>query len=383
MKTEISRFPAGLIGPKPRGGFSFHSSSFLTVRRGMKGIMLAAIIVMLSVLWPFLWTAAGHAQTAPFYKDKTIRIVVGFTAGGLYDQYARLLARYMPRHIPGNPNIIVQNMPGAGSLTATNYVYGAVKPDGLTLGMVGSGIYLDQMLGRKEATFDVAKLAWIGSVDQRDLVLYMKADAPWKSLDDVAAAAEKPKCGATGTSDLTSIMTTLIDETLGIKFAEVRGYPGGVEIDLAIEKGEIHCRGTGITTHFAREPYFTWHKSGFDRHVVQTGTKRDPRLADAPTLTELMDKKKTAQLSRSVARVMLLSATLGRPMVATPGTPAERVKMLREAYLKAFQEPEAIAEAKKARFDLEALPGTEVEAQIREVMNQPREVVERVKKLGE
>ena len=322
------------------------------------------------------------AQQSGYYKDKTIRIIVGFSSGGLYDQYARLLARHMGKYLPGNPTIIVQNMPGAGSLTATNYVYNVAKPDGLTLGMPGSGIYLDQLLGRKEATFDVAKLAWIGSIDQRDLVLYMKADAPWKSIDDVLNAKEQPKCGATGTSDLTSIVTGILDETLGAKFQEVRGYPGGVEIDLALEKGEIHCRGTGITTHFAREPYFTWHKNGFDRHIVQTGVKKDPRLLDAPSLTELMDKRKTSTFSRSVARVMLVSATLGRPMIATPGTPLDRVNALRDAYLKAFNDPEVVQEAKKSRLDLQALPGAEVEAQIREVMNQPSDVIQRVKKLA-
>jgi tripartite-type tricarboxylate transporter receptor subunit TctC len=330
----------------------------------------------------FACADVAPAQQSAFYKDKTIRIIVGFSSGGLYDQYARLLARHMGKYLPGNPNIIVQNMPGAGSLTATNYVYNLGKPDGLTLGMPGSGIYLDQLLGRKEATFDVAKLAWIGSIDQRDLVLYMKADAPWKSIEDVLNAKEQPKCGATGTSDLTSIVTSILDETLGAKFQEVRGYPGGVEIDLAIEKGEIHCRGTGITTHFAREPYFTWHKNGFDRHIVQTGVKKDPRLADAPSLTELMDKRKTSPFSRSVAQVMLVSATLGRPMIATPGTPADRVNALRDAYLKAFNDPEAVQEAKKSRLDLQALPGTEVEAQIREVMNQPSDVIQRVKKLA-
>jgi tripartite-type tricarboxylate transporter receptor subunit TctC len=336
----------------------------------------------LAVLMVILSSGAAGAQTAPFYKDKTIRIIVGFTSGGLYDQYARLLARHMGKYIPGNPNIIVQNMPGAGSLTSTNYIYSVAKPDGLTLGMPGSGIYLDQLLGRKEATFDVAKMVWLGSIDQRDLVLYMRADAPWKSIEDVMGAKEQPKCGATGTSDLTSILTSIMDETLGVKFQEVRGYPGGVEIDLALEKGEIHCRGTGITTHFAREPYFTWHKTGFDRHVIQTGAKKDPRMPDAPTLIELMDKKKTSAFSRSVAKVMLVSATLGRPMMTTPGTPADRVKILREAYLKAFTDPEAVQEAKKGRLDLQALPGAEVETQIREVMNQPKDVIERVKKLS-
>jgi tripartite-type tricarboxylate transporter receptor subunit TctC len=323
------------------------------------------------------------AQTAPFYKDKTIRIIVGFTSGGLYDQYARLLARHMGKYLPGNPTIIVQNMPGAGSLSATNYIYGVAKPDGLTLGMPGSGIYLDQLLGRKEATFDVAKLVWLGSVDQRDLVLYMKADAPWKSIEDVMNAKEAPKCGSTGTSDLTTIMTNILDETLGLKFQEVRGYPGGVEIDLAIEKGEIHCRGTGITTHFAREPYFTWHKTGFDRHIVQTGAKKDMRIGDAPTLVGLMDKKKTPALGRSVAKVLLVSATLGRPLMTTPGTPPDRVKLLREVYVKTLKDPAVVEEAKKAKMDLEILAGAEVEAQLRDVMNQPKDVIERVKKLSE
>src|SRR5947209_11375923 len=232
--------------------------------------------------------ATASAQSTPFYQGKTIRIIVGFTSGGLYDQYARILARQMPKHIPGNPNIIVQNMPGAGSLTATNYVYSVAKADGLTLAMPGSGIYLDQMLGRKEAMFEVRKLIWLGSVDQRDLLLYMRADAPWKSLEDILSSGELPRCGATGTSDLTTIVATVLEETLGIKVNNIKGYPGGAEIDLAIEKGEIQCRGTGITTHFAREPYFTWHKTGFDRHLVQTGTKKDSRLSDAPILNDLM-----------------------------------------------------------------------------------------------
>jgi tripartite-type tricarboxylate transporter receptor subunit TctC len=342
-------------------------------------------LAILVIGWTLLASAPrpAFAQTAPFYQGKTIRIVVGFTAGGLYDQYARLLARHMPKYIPGNPNIIVQNMPGAGSLTATNYVYGVAKPDGLTLGMIGSGIYLDQLLGRPEATFDVRKLNWLGSVDQRNLVLYMKADAPWKSVEDILSSKEQPKCGATGTSDLTTIMVNILEETLGLQFNNVRGYPGGVEIDLAIEKGEIHCRGTGITTHFAREPYFTWHKTGFDRHIVQTGATKDPRLPDAPILNDLMEKKKTPALGRNVAQLLLLSATLGRPMITTPGTPSDRVQILRGAYLKAFSEPEVIAEAKKSRMDLETLGGETIENEMRGVMNQPREVIDRVKKLSE
>jgi tripartite-type tricarboxylate transporter receptor subunit TctC len=333
-----------------------------------------------ATVWP---RESANAQSAPFYQGKTMRIVVGFTPGGLYDQYARLLARYMGKHIPGNPNIIVQNMPGAGSLIATNYVSNVAKPDGLTLGKIGSGIYLDQLLGVKEAQFDLRKMPFIGSVDQRDLMMYMRADAPWKSIEDILNAKESPKCGATGTSDFTTILINIMEDTLGTKFTNVRGYPGGVEIDLAIEKGELHCRGTGITTHFAREPYPTWHKSGFDRHILQTGSKKDPRVGDAPTLPDLMEKRKTPAMSRNAAKLLLLSATVGRPLVSTPGVPAERVKMLREAYMNAFKEPELLAEAKRARLDVQLLAGEDVEKDFRDALTQPPDVVARVKKLME
>jgi tripartite-type tricarboxylate transporter receptor subunit TctC len=346
--------------------------------------MLVKIRVCLLILlagWLIVFCAMPlHAQE-PFFKGKTIRLIVGFTPGGLYDGYARIFSRFMPKHIPGNPEIIVQNMPGAGSLVASNYVYGVAKPDGLTLGMVSSGVYLDQLLGKKEVNYDVRKFVWIGSVDQRDLLLIMRADAPWKSVEDIATATEPPKCGATGTADNTTIVANVLAETLGLKITVVRGYPGASEIDVAIEKGELQCRGTGLTTHFSREPNLTWHKQGFDRHIIQTGVKRDPRLPDTPTLHEYMDKKKTPEISRNVAKVMMAAGSLGRPMLATPGIPADRVKIFREAYLKALKEPEVLAEAKQRRLDLDALGGEELETLMRGVINQPREVVERVKKL--
>src|SRR5437016_530908 len=186
---------------------------FMTPRATLDRIAIRSATIATVVMSALISAATVPAQTTPFCKDKTIRIIVGFTSGGLYDQYGRILARHMGKHIPGNPNIIVQNMPGAGSLSATNYVYGVAKPDGLTLGMPGSGIYLDQLLGHKEAMFDVRKMVWLGSVDQRDLLLYMKADAPWKSLEDILTTTELPKCGATGTSDLTTIIAKLLEET--------------------------------------------------------------------------------------------------------------------------------------------------------------------------
>ena len=360
----------------------------------MAGILSFVSIKSLLILFAWLGVLApipthegllgGVARAqAPFYQGKTIRLIVGFTPGGLYDGYARIFSRFMPKHIPGNPEIIVQNMPGAGSLVASNYVFGVAKPDGLTLGMVGRGVYLDQLLGKKEVNYDVRKFVWIGSVDQTELLLYIRADAPWKSIEDIATSAERPKCGASGTADNTTIVANVLEEALGIKLNVVRGYPGGSEIDLAISKGELHCRGTGFTTHFSREPNLTWHREGFDRHLIQMGVKRDPRLPDTPTLYELMEKKKTPEINRAVARVLLLAGTLGRPMLATPGIPADRVQVLRDAYLKALKEPEVLAEAKQRRLDLDALTGAELEASMRDAVNQPPAVVERVKKLTE
>jgi hypothetical protein len=163
----------------------------------------------------------------------------------------------------------------------------------------------------------------------------------------------------------------------------VRGYPGGPEIDLAIERGEIHCRGIGITGHFSREPALTWHKNGFDRHIMQTGTKRDSRMPDTPTLIELMDKRKTPEMSRKVTDILLASETIGRPMMATPGLPADRLNMLRQAYAKALAESELVTELKKKRMSLDVVSGDEVEKVMRDIISQPREVVERVKKLSE
>jgi tripartite-type tricarboxylate transporter receptor subunit TctC len=340
-----------------------------------------ATIALLSLF--VLSVGNAGAQGVPFFQGKTIRLIVGYSAGSVYDQYARLIAQFMPRHIPGNPEMIVQNMPGGGSLIAANYVFNVAKPDGLTDGMSGDGIYLDQLLGNKEVRYDVRKFAWVGSVDRRDSMLYMRADAPWKSVEDLINAKEAPRCGGTGTADQTTVVTNAMEEALGTKVNVVRGYPGGPEIDLAIERGEIHCRGIGVTGHFSREPALTWHKTGFDRHIIQTGAKRDGRMGDTPTLLELMEKRKTPEMSRKVTDVLLASETIGRPMMATPGVPGDRLNILRQAYPKAFGEPEMIAELKKKRMNLDVISGDEIEKVMRDIINQPREVVERVKKLSE
>ena len=297
--------------------------------------------------------------------------------------WGRLLARTMGKYIPGNPTMLVQNMPGGGSIVAANYLYGIAKPDGLTIGMFQTHLYLEQMVGRPEVRFDVRRFNWLGSQEKGQMMLYIRADSPYKSIDDVIRAKDAPKCGGSGTADQSALLTRLLEETVGAKFIRVLGYKGGGEVDLAMERGEVVCRATRITVHFSREPFLSWEKKGFDRHLIQAGKKRDQRLADVPTIYELMDKYKTSEVGRRLTQIFLAGDELGRPMVAPPGVAAERVKILREAYAKALKDPDLIADVDRQRLDMEPSSGEEIQALITELMEQKREVIERVKKLLE
>jgi tripartite-type tricarboxylate transporter receptor subunit TctC len=287
----------------------------------------------------------------------------------------------MGKYIPGNPNLAPQNMPGGGSMIATNYLYGVAKPDGLTIGMFQTHMYLQQLVGVNEVKYDVRKFNWLGSQEKGQMMLYIRADAPYKSIDDILKAKEPPKCGASGPSDQSALLTRLLEETIGAKFTRVLGYKGGADVDLAMERGEVVCRATRITVHFSREPFLTWDKKGFDRHLVQAGRKRDPRLEDVPTIYELMDKYKTQEVGRRLTNVILSGDELGRPMAAPPGVPADRVKLLREAYAMALRDPELVAEVNKSRLDMTPSTGEQIEAVVKEAMNQPPEVVTLVKKV--
>jgi tripartite-type tricarboxylate transporter receptor subunit TctC len=316
---------------------------------------------------------------ANFYQGKTIRIVIGSSTGGGYDLWARVLARYYGKYIPGNPTILVQNMPGAASIVATNYLYNVAKPDGLTLGAILPAIYFDQLVGRPEVKFDFAKIGWIGSPEQNDIVHYMRADTPYKTIEEIRKAKEPPRCGSSGTGTTGFYIPRLLDEVLGTKHTIVSGYPGGSEVDLAVERGEVHCWSPLVATFFGREPYISWLKKGFVRVLLQTNHKRDPRLSDVPTIYELMDQYKTPEAGKRLTRVILVAATLGRPIAVTPGIPPDRLKLLRDAYLKTLKDPELVAETKRQRWDIDPLSGEEMEQLAKEVMAQPKEVIERMK----
>jgi tripartite-type tricarboxylate transporter receptor subunit TctC len=340
----------------------------------MKSSLFALVLVL-------GFSAHAEAQT-PYYQGKTIRLIVGYPAGSTHDAWARLVGAYLTKHIAGNPNTIVQNMPGAGSAVAANYVFGVAKPDGLSIAVVNAGLYFDQLLGRKEVQYDWGKFAWVGSSTRSNTLLYMAAQTPFKTIQDVRGAATPPKCGSTGSGNSGYYVPKLLEETIGTKFQIVSGYQGGSDIDLAVERGEVHCRAISIPVYFGREPYHSWRKTGFARVLIQTGNKRDARIADVPTLNELMEQYQTAPLARRLASVVNTSAEFGAwPAMTSPNTPAEYLKILRAAFVKSVNDPELLAEAKKKTLDVELITGEEAEALAREVVNQPAEIVARLKKL--
>jgi tripartite-type tricarboxylate transporter receptor subunit TctC len=347
-------------------------------------LLKRSVLHVATLLLAGLWLIPEVAAQENFYKGKTIKVVIGTTPGALYDQWSRVIAAHMGKHILGNPELVPQNMPGAGHKIAANYVYNVAKPDGLTLiGSIVPSLYFDQLLGRKEVQYDWSKFVWIGSPVKGESQMYMRADSPYKTMDDVRKAAEPPRCGGQSTSDSAYFLPKLFEETLGTKFKLVTGYPGGPEIDLAVERGEIHCRAFTIEAFFAREPYLSWVKNKFVRNIIQTGRQKDPRLPETPTIYELMDRYKTTDAGRRLATVMLAAGELGRPMLGSPGIPADRVKILRAAFEKTMKDPEFLAEVAKRKYELSPTRGEELERVVKESMSQPQEIIQRMKKVLE
>jgi tripartite-type tricarboxylate transporter receptor subunit TctC len=341
----------------------------------MKRLVVAVCAVLMA-------ESVVNAQ-APYYQGKAIRMIVGYLPGDNHDLWARAYARFMGKYIPGNPDFVVQNMPGAGSMIAANYVYNLTKPDGLTLGSIGGALYYAQLTGRAEVKFDWGKFTWIGTADRNGTLVFLRSDSPYKTLEEIRNAKEPPKCSATGVGSSGYDIPRLLGETLGLKFNVVSGYPGGAEQDLALERGEVQCRAISVDGFFGREPFISWYKTGFVRILVQTGRQRNSRIPDVPTLYELMDQYRISEAKRRLATVYLGQGGFGsRPIVSTPGVSPERVQILREAYAKTLNDSEFVEEAKKKKWpEIQFSSGAELETLAKEVVDQPAEVIDWLKKL--
>jgi tripartite-type tricarboxylate transporter receptor subunit TctC len=316
--------------------------------------------------------AALSPSAMPLYKDKTVRVIVPVSPGGSFDVWARLLARHISKHLPGNPSFVVQNMAGGGGLVGANYLYGVAKPDGLTIGTISPNGYLNQLMGRSEVKYDWAKYSWIGSTSTSHELLYIRADTGHKTLDDVIKAAAPPLCGSIGTGTTGSFIPKLLQELFGARFKVVEGYPGGVESDLAVARNEMNCRATSIVTYLYREPTKGWHERGFTRVLVQTGQKHHPALPEVPSVWDLAERRMLPEADRRVMEVVLAGGSFGIPFLAPPAIPDENLRLLREAFVKTMDDFAFRADVERDQgLEVRPVSGHELENLARRIINLP------------
>jgi len=314
--------------------------------------------------------APGIAQAqSSRYEGKTVTIVVGFKTGGGYDATARLLARHLPKHIPGKPNVIVQNMPGANSIISANHVYAVAKPDGLTIGTFNRNLVLAQLTNVSGVKFDMTKFAWIGSAASETTVLAIRSDLPYRSFDELKKAGKTVVIGATGPGANTYDFPLLLKEFLGVDLKIVSGYSSSADIMLAIERKEVDGRAGSYTS---LRPFI-------DRKLVHPVIRA--RAVEAG-IEQLPVDEDLAPTPRAKAIMALRSApeVIGRPYVMPPGTPGDIVRTMREAFRSAISDPELIAQAKKAKMELEYVSGDETLKILNEVLSQPKDVVDEFSK---
>jgi tripartite-type tricarboxylate transporter receptor subunit TctC len=291
-----------------------------------------------------------------FYRGKTLRVIVGFSAGGGYDTYTRALARHMSRHIPGNPAILVENMTGAGSLIAANYVYKAAKPDGLTLGHFSGGLLLGQVLGQKGVEFDAKKFEYVGAWAREHVVCGIHARTGVANLEQWKASRTPLKLGGVAPGSATpDNATRLLKAATGLPIQLVTGYKGTADIRLAVDSGELggSCWGWNSVR-------VTWRKAldaGEVRVVLQMAPKAHPDLPAVPLASSLV----TTDEGRAFLDVIYSEAALTRAYTLPPGTPKDRVAVLRKAFADTLRDPAFLAEADKAKLEIDLVSGEELE----------------------
>jgi tripartite-type tricarboxylate transporter receptor subunit TctC len=310
----------------------------------------------------------------PFYKDKTIRLIVGLSAGGGYDVYSRTIARHIGKHLPGNPAVIVENMVGAGSILATNYVYKVAKPDGLTIGHFLGGLFLQQLLGKPGIEFDSLKFEYLGVPGQDHFLVVVAKSTGIQDVNQWIASKKEVSFGGVtpggGTDDLPKVLKT----TIGLPLRVVSGYKGTAEIRLAFNSGEV----SGVSSAW-ESIKVTWSKeyqSGDAVIVLQTALKPHPELGGIPVAMDFVKNEADKKLLQAVIRVHGPSV---RPYVLAPGTPKDRVALLRKAFAITMKDPEFLADAKKSKLDINPLSGEELDENIREIFKLDPALVERLK----
>lgn len=325
-----------------------------------------------------LLAAASFCRTglaAPFYQGKQITIIVGFSAGGTYDATARLFARHLGKHLAGSPTVIVQNMPGAGSMVATMNLFHTAPKDGTTLGVIGGGTVLEPLLGNPQAKYDARQFTWIGGLSRDDFLCVVWHTVPINSIADVMK--REIAVGSTGPGSRTQTYPQALNDLVGTKFKIVPGYPGGNEITLALQKGELdgYC-GWAVGSIRQRAPQ--WLTDGTIKVLAQF-TLGKPALPSVPVATDLPQ----TQQGRQAIEILSADSVLAWPLMAPPGLPAERVNELRTAFDAMMQDPDVLADAKQAHLDVGPVSGTEMQALIERLYAAPVPVLDLVRAIND
>jgi len=322
---------------------------------------------------------AAHAQpVADFYRGRTIEFLIGAAAAGGYDVAGRLIANHMPRHIPGNPAIVVRNMPGATGLIMTNHLYNVARRDGTAMGMPTGNVPSEPRLklispDGSNIKFDVGKMSWIGTPLQEPQVTWLWHTAPAKTVEDLKR--QTILMGSTTPSADNSILPLLANALIGTRMQVVSGYQGQNEINIAAERGEVQGNNTGYSNLTVNKA--DWLRDGKVRILLQFGTERLPALNDVPTIIELAANDD----DRALLRFYALKFHMARPVVLPPEVPAERVAALQAAFEATMKDPAYLEEAKRIRLDTNWLGSREITAQIRQMQDTPQATVDRLREL--
>lgn len=333
-------------------------------------------LLAMGALLGFTTLAVSADAQEPFYRGKTIRLIVGLAPGGGYDLYSRVIARQMGKHIPGSPTIVVENMTGAGSVIAANYMYKAANPDGLTIGHVLGGLFLQQLLGNPAIEFDGRKFEYIGVPAQDHFLIGLSKATGITSFENWMASKKSVKLGGVAPGGATDDLPKVLQATLGIPIQIVTGYKGTGPIRLAFDSGEVD----GVCN--AWESFkSTWRKqldAGEVTIVLQATVNAHPELPHIPVAYDFAKTDEARRLIQVVARVHGPST---RPYFLPPGTPKERVQILRTAYLDTMKDPEFLADAKKAKLDLNPDDGAGLERNVKEIFSLEPSLVAKLKEI--
>jgi len=320
--------------------------------------------------------SAAWAQQPGFYKGKTITIVVGFSPGGGYDLSARTISRFIGKYIDGNPTVVVQNMPGAGSLSAINYLANIAPKDGTYLGTFSRGIPFEPLVGNKSAQFDPRKLSWIGSPSRETNVMFVRQASRAKSIDDLKT--EEVVIATTGGGADTATFPRIINTIFKTKLKIVTGYPGATETLLAVDRGEADGMA-GLSWGYRRASRPAWIKQHQIRILMQLGFTKAPDLENVPSALALV----TDEDDRQLLSFFLARLAIAWPLAAPPNVPADRVEMLRTAFEKMTKDADFIAEAERQSIDVSPVFGDEIASILAKVYATPPTVLERARQISE